>query len=108
MVTPYERCLNALCINIMDSREVTNFSALTDEEWKKRLTPEQYAITRKKGTERAFSGFVLMNSFEFRRFNCVQFHSFLMHFDHSTLSAYWKTKSPGVYECICCGTPLFE
>ena len=49
----------------------------TDEEWKKQLTPEQYLITRKHGTERAFSG------------------------------AYHATKDAGTYECICCGQPLF-
>ena len=49
----------------------------TDEEWKKQLTPEQYNVTRKHGTERAFSG------------------------------EYDATKDPGIYECICCGQPLF-
>jgi peptide-methionine (R)-S-oxide reductase len=50
----------------------------SDAEWKKQLTPEQYHVTRKHGTERAFSG------------------------------AHWNTKDPGLYRCICCGTPLFE
>jgi peptide-methionine (R)-S-oxide reductase len=50
----------------------------TDIEWRKRLTREQFAITRKKGTERAFSG------------------------------TYWNTKTPGTYRCICCGEPLFR
>jgi peptide-methionine (R)-S-oxide reductase len=50
----------------------------TEEEWKKILTPEQFKVTRKKGTERAFSG------------------------------EYWNTKGKGVYECICCGTELFS
>ena len=49
----------------------------TDEEWKKQLTPEQYNVTRKHGTERAFTG---------------KWHA---------------TKDPGTYECICCGQPLF-
>jgi peptide-methionine (R)-S-oxide reductase len=49
----------------------------SDEEWKKQLTPEQYLVTRKHGTERAFSG------------------------------AYHAAKDPGTYECICCGQPLF-
>jgi peptide-methionine (R)-S-oxide reductase len=49
----------------------------SDEEWKKQLTPEQYNVTRKHGTERAFTG------------------------------EYHATKTPGVYECICCGQPLF-
>ena len=50
----------------------------TEEEWKRELTPEQYNVTRKHGTERAFSG------------------------------AYHATKDPGAYECICCGQPLFS
>src|ERR1700730_9396555 len=49
----------------------------TDDEWKKILTPEQYRVARKKGTERAFSG------------------------------AYWNTKTPGAYACVCCGQELF-
>ena len=49
----------------------------TEEEWKKQLTPEQYHVTRKHGTERAFSG------------------------------AYHATKDPGTYECVCCGQALF-
>ncbi len=50
----------------------------SDAEWKKQLTPEQYHVTRKHGTERAFTG------------------------------QYWNNKAPGLYRCICCGTPLFE
>lgn len=50
----------------------------TDEEWKKVLTPEQYRVTREKGTERAFTG------------------------------KYWDTKTPGVYECVACGLPLYD
>ena len=49
----------------------------TDQEWKKILTPEQFRITRKKGTERAFTG------------------------------QYWNTKVQGVYKCIACGNDLF-
>lgn len=48
------------------------------DEWKSRLTELQYKVTRKKGTERAFTG------------------------------EYWDTKTPGVYECVCCGKPLFD
>ncbi|XP_042440347.1 peptide methionine sulfoxide reductase B1, chloroplastic-like [Zingiber officinale] len=55
-----------------------NPASLSDEEWKKRLTSEQYYITRQKGTERAFTG------------------------------EYWNTKTPGTYHCICCDKPLFE
>jgi peptide-methionine (R)-S-oxide reductase len=50
----------------------------TDDQWRQQLTPEQYRIARHKGTERAFTG------------------------------AYWNTKAPGVYECVCCGRPLFD
>ncbi len=50
----------------------------TDQEWKDQLTPEQYRITRLKGTERAFTG-ELCNVYD-----------------------------EGKYECICCGEPLFD
>ncbi|TYJ24438.1 hypothetical protein E1A91_A08G260200v1 [Gossypium mustelinum] len=55
-----------------------DYTSLSDEEWKNRLTPKQFYITRQKGTERAFTG------------------------------EYWNTKTPGTYHCICCDTPLFE
>jgi peptide-methionine (R)-S-oxide reductase len=50
----------------------------TDDEWRALLTPEQYKVARNKGTERAFSG------------------------------EYWDNHAPGVYRCVCCGTPLFD
>ena len=50
----------------------------TDADWAKELTPEQFNITRRKGTERAFTG------------------------------VYWDTKTPGTYRCVCCGEPLFS
>src|ERR1700732_4958936 len=49
----------------------------TDAEWRAQLTPEQYRVARKQGTERAFSG------------------------------AHWDTKTAGVYACVCCGQELF-
>ncbi|CAK9325290.1 unnamed protein product [Citrullus colocynthis] len=55
-----------------------DYKSLSDDEWKKRLTDQQFYITRQKGTERAFTG------------------------------EYWNTKTPGIYHCICCDTPLFE
>lgn len=51
---------------------------LSDEQWRSKLTPEQFNITRRKGTERAFSG------------------------------AYWNCHKDGTYRCVCCGSPLFN
>jgi peptide-methionine (R)-S-oxide reductase len=50
----------------------------TDAEWRKELTPEQYSVARKKGTERPFSG------------------------------KYNFNKEKGVYQCVCCGNELFS
>ena len=50
----------------------------TDAEWRAQLTPEQYRITREKGTERAFTG------------------------------VYHDVKENGVYRCVCCGAELFS
>jgi methionine-R-sulfoxide reductase len=50
----------------------------TDEDWKKQLTQTQFNVTRRKGTEPAFSG------------------------------AYWNTHDKGVYRCVCCGAELFS
>jgi peptide-methionine (R)-S-oxide reductase len=49
-----------------------------EDDWKRLLTPEQFRVTRLKGTERAFSG------------------------------AYNDCKTPGTYACVCCGQPLFS
>ena len=49
-----------------------------DEEWAKKLSPEQYRICRQGGTERAFTG------------------------------AYWDCDDPGTYLCVCCGETLFD
>ena len=50
----------------------------TEEEWKKQLTPEQFQVTRKHGTERPFTG------------------------------TYWNNHKKGIYKCIACGTDLFN
>ena len=50
----------------------------TDEEWRKQLTREQFEVTRRKGTERAFTG------------------------------KYHANHEDGIYSCVCCGTALFD
>ena len=58
---------------------MTDDNLPTDHEgWRERLTPEQFAVARKGGTERAFTG------------------------------AYWDSKTDGAYRCICCDALLFE
>jgi peptide-methionine (R)-S-oxide reductase len=55
-----------------------NKIAKTDAEWQKELTAEEFAVARKKGTERAFTG------------------------------RYWNNHEPGLYKCVCCGSTLFR
>ena len=50
----------------------------SDMEWRTKLTPEEYYVTREKGTERPFTG------------------------------KYHNSQEPGVYSCICCGQDLFN
>jgi peptide-methionine (R)-S-oxide reductase len=49
-----------------------------EAEWRAQLTPDQYHVTREKGTERAFTG------------------------------EYWNVWDKGSYNCVCCGAPLFR
>jgi len=50
----------------------------SDAEWQKQLTPMQFKVARRKGTERAFSG------------------------------EYWDHHETGIYRCVCCGADLFS
>jgi methionine-R-sulfoxide reductase len=50
----------------------------TDAEWREQLTPAQYRVTRRRDTERPFTG------------------------------EYWNSHADGVYACVCCGQPLFD
>ncbi|EIC22751.1 peptide-methionine (R)-S-oxide reductase MsrB [Thiorhodovibrio frisius] len=50
----------------------------TDDQWREELTPEQFRVCRKQGTEPAFTG------------------------------AYWDKKDAGRYACVACGEPLFD
>ena len=54
-----------------------NNTCMTDDDWKKTLTPEQYKVMREKGTERPFTG------------------------------KYYKNREQGLYKCAACGQPLF-
>jgi peptide-methionine (R)-S-oxide reductase len=51
---------------------------MSEEEWRNKLTPEQFYVTRKHGTERAFS------------------------------HPYYEEKDAGMYRCVCCGAPVFS
>lgn len=61
----------------MADKIITDKIKKTDEEWKKELSPEQFQVARKAGTEPAFTG------------------------------KYWDTKDKGTYTCACCGQSLF-
>lgn len=50
----------------------------SDAEWRQQLSSEEYAVTRRKGTERAFTG------------------------------RYWENHETGLYRCVCCGNALFR
>lgn len=58
----------------MDEEKVVK----SDAEWRRELSDEEYSVTRRKGTEPAFTG------------------------------RYWRTKDQGTYRCRCCGQALFD
>ena len=58
--------------------ETTDPRDRTDDQWRERLTPIQFQVTREKGTEPAFTG------------------------------EYWNCEKDGVYRCVCCDAPLFD
>ncbi len=64
--------------NAQAAPRVTDKVKLSEAEWKKRLTADQFYVTRKHGTERAFTG------------------------------EYWNNKKDGVYVCVACGLPVFD
>lgn len=61
-------------------REIVEVNKIvkSDAEWQKELSAEEFAVARKKGTERAFTG------------------------------RYWNNHATGTYQCVCCGTVLFR
>lgn len=61
----------------LSNTAIENPHALSDTDWRARLSPLSFAVTRQKATERAFTG------------------------------EFWNHHEPGIYRCICCNTPLF-
>ncbi len=64
-------------MQIPSNNQDNDFKSINEEKLKSRLTAEQYNVTRKGGTERAFTG------------------------------KYWDHKESGIYHCICCNQKLF-
>jgi peptide-methionine (R)-S-oxide reductase len=60
------------------SQKVKQRVERSDAEWRERLSPDQYQVTRRGGTEPAFTG------------------------------RYWNCEQPGHYHCVCCGAELFR
>ena len=65
-------------VGVSEKEDSMNKIVKTDAEWHEVLTDEQFHVTRRAGTERAFSG------------------------------KYWNHKGKGIYACVCCGSELFR
>src|SRR4051812_18876168 len=70
--------LHAASVNEEEGDPTGDKVVKTDAQWRQQLSPQEYYVTRKKGTEPARTG------------------------------RYWDTKDDGVYQCVCCGQPLFD
>jgi peptide-methionine (R)-S-oxide reductase len=75
--TAFELC-DPRATDEKEGRPMTEKIVKSEAEWRAILTPEQYRVTREKGTESAFCG------------------------------AFWEGKEAGTYACVCCGQPLFK
>ena len=77
MIVSIGAVLLAGCAGEKEQMVEPNKLSKTDAEWKQQLSDEQYTVTRKKGTERPYTG------------------------------KYWDHKELGIYSCVCCGQDLF-
>lgn len=70
--------LSCCCVLVTNAQTKKYPVTKTEAEWRKQLTAEQFTVTRKKGTERAYTG------------------------------VYWDNHQTGIYKCVCCGQELFN
>jgi len=77
-LSPYQSVSSVESVDIFEGGRMTEKIVKSDAEWQQLLTPEQYRVMRKKGTERAFTG------------------------------KYYAFKEDGIYRCAACGQELFD